>query len=328
MFINYAMKWVHDLLKEEMKLVEEEFKKNLKSRVALISRVGEYMLLSGGKRIRPTILILSAKMSGYKGNRYITLASIIEFIHTATLLHDDVVDNASLRRGNASANSLWGSEASVLIGDFLFCKSFSLLVSDSDLKILETIASATTQMSEGEILELIRTADTKISEEEYIQLITSKTAVLMAAASKIGGILGEVSSDYIEALEKFGLNLGIAFQLMDDCLDYTGDPKEFGKEIGIDLKEGKVTLPLIQTIKKCNKDEKKVISDILLSEEIEREKFEEVKRLIYHYGGVEYTIKRAKDFIKTAKSYLTLFPSSNEKKALLDVADYVIKRRL
>ena len=317
---------ISDLVGKELAQVENEFKKHLKSEVPLISKIGEHLLLSGGKRFRPTIALLSAKMCGYKGTRQIQVASVIEFIHTATLLHDDVVDDAALRRGHASANSIWGSEASVLVGDFLLSKSFFLMVDDGDLRILSAISRSTTRMAEGEIQELMRTSDLSITEEEYLSIIANKTASLISATCQIGAILAGVDGIKEQALASFGLNLGIAFQLMDDSLDYTSTEKRFGKEIGIDLQGGKITLPLIHTLRSCSPSEKEKLVDIVLSASIDERAFLRVVDLINSYGGIEYTLEKARGYVDKAKGYLDCFRPSREKTALLAMANYVVER--
>jgi octaprenyl-diphosphate synthase len=320
------MEIIMDLIGDELAEVENEFKKNLQSEVPLISKIGEHLLLSGGKRFRPTILLLSAKLCGYKGRRQIQVASVIEFIHTATLLHDDVVDDAELRRGNASANSIWGSEASVLVGDFLLSKSFCLMVDNGDLRILETISSATTRMAEGEIQELMRTSDLSLTEEEYLSIVANKTASLISATCQIGAILAGVDGKKEQALADFGMNLGIAFQCMDDTLDYTSTEKRFGKEIGIDLQGGKMTLPLIHALRTCSPAERKGLAEVILSETIDEQAFLGVVNLITKLGGIEYTLDKAREYVTKAKGYLDCFRLSREKTALLAMANYVVER--
>ena len=317
---------IMDLIGGELAEVEDEFKKNLQSEVPLISKIGEHLLLSGGKRFRPMILLLSAKLCGYKGRRQIQVASVIEFIHTATLLHDDVVDDAELRRGNASANSIWGSEASVLVGDFLLSKSFCLMVDDGDLRILKTISGATTRMAEGEIQELMRTSDLSLTEEEYLSIVANKTASLISATCQIGAILAGVDGKKEQALADFGMNLGIAFQCMDDSLDYTSTEKSFGKEIGIDLQGGKMTLPLIHALRSCSPPERKRLAEVILSETIDEEAFLSVVNLITKLGGIEYTLDKAREYVAKAKGYLDCFRLSREKTALLAMANYVVER--
>lgn len=314
------------LIGEDLANVELQFKKDLQSDVPLIRKVGEYVLASGGKRIRPALLLLSAKLCGYEGNRNVALASVIEFIHTATLLHDDVVDNANLRRGIASANTLWGNEASVLVGDFLFSKSFSLMVADGDLQILKVLSGATTIIAEGEVLQLICTSDLDLTLERYVEVIKAKTAILLSAACEAGAILGQAGPQQKAALTEFGMDLGIAFQLMDDTLDYVASEEQFGKSIGHDLEEGKITLPLIHTLQHCTAEEKERIGLIVEKELLENEDFTTVFKLVEKYDGIRHTISVANDYITRCKKHLQVFPDSAEKAALLDLAQYVVTR--
>ncbi|VAV82492.1 Octaprenyl diphosphate synthase [hydrothermal vent metagenome] len=314
------------LIKDDIKLVEEEFKRNLSSDVYLIKKVGEYILTSGGKRFRPLILLLASRLCNNKKSSHIPLAVVVEFIHTATLLHDDVVDNAILRRGNTSANELWGNGASVLVGDYLLSKSFHLAVGQGNIDILETLSRTTTRMAEGEVLQLIKHSDINTTEQEYLDVITFKTAVLFSAACKIPAILAESSDEQSSSLSTFGMELGIAFQLMDDCLDYTSRDEELGKSVGNDLKEGKVTLPLIKTYKEATEAEKKIIKDTVEADELSPEKLKEIQDLIGKYEGIEYTTSFAKERIKNAKAALEVFPPSTERASLEAVAEYVIER--
>ncbi|MRR57470.1 MAG: polyprenyl synthetase family protein [Deltaproteobacteria bacterium] len=314
------------LIEAELKNVELQFKKDLESDVHLIRKVGEYVLSSGGKRIRPALLLLSAKLCGYEGTRHISIASVIEFIHTATLLHDDVVDDASLRRGLVSANKLWGNEASVLVGDYLFSKSFSIMVEDGDLDILRVISGATTRIAEGEVLQLASMSDLDMTETRYIEVVKSKTAVLLATACQAGAILGKAYGVRETALHDFGMDLGTAFQLIDDTLDYVSNEEQFGKSIGHDLKEGKVTLPLIHTLKQCSPSERQEIADVILSDTLEDEDFRKIIALVRAYGGIEYTLRTAGEYVAMGKSRLAQFPDSPGKSALLSLADYVITR--
>ena len=320
------MESVLALIGDDLKGVESQFKKDLESNVPLIRKVGEYVLSSGGKRIRPAMLLLAAKLCNYEGSRHIPIASVVEFIHTATLLHDDVVDSANLRRGLASANALWGNEASVLVGDFLFAKSFSLMVADGDLNVLRVLSEATTRIAEGEVLQLICTSDVDMTEERYIEVVACKTAVLLAAASQAGAIIGKANPEEEAALTAYGMDLGIAFQLMDDTLDYIADQKEFGKTIGHDLEEGKITLPLIEALRKCSEPEREMVADIVVKDELDPDDFDKVFALVKQYGGIEYTVKRAKDYIESAKGHLAAFPDSKVRQAMFNLADYVISR--
>jgi octaprenyl-diphosphate synthase len=318
------LKWVGD----DLEKVDQEFRRNLKSNVPIIAAIGEHLLLSGGKRLRPILLLLSARASGYRGTSHISMASLIEFIHTATLLHDDVVDRAELRRGMESANSKWGNEACVLVGDFLFTKCFSLLVENGNRKILQAIARATTLMAEGELQELIKTNDLSLTEEDYLSIIARKTAALFAATTQVGAILGEAPEENEEALTEFGMNLGIAFQLIDDSLDYTSREEEFGKKIGIDLQDGKITLPLIFILNRCDEKESAIIREAVESDPITRESFFQVIKIIEKYRGLTYTWEKAKEYVARAKGHLHHLPDSREKEALLSLSDYVLERRL
>ncbi|MFB3886138.1 MAG: polyprenyl synthetase family protein [Thermodesulfobacteriota bacterium] len=319
---------VFELIGSDLGKVDQAFRKNLRSKVPIISAIGEHLLHSGGKRYRAKLLLLSAKLCGYRGNRHISMASLIEFIHAATLLHDDVVDGAEIRRGMDSVNYIWGNEASVLVGDFLFTKCFSLVVKDSNWKILQTISKATTTMAEGELEELIKTNDLSLSERNYLSIIARKTASLISAAAQIGAILGNVSKEREDALSQFGRDVGIAFQLIDDNLDYTSHEEEFGKKIGIDLQEGKITLPLIYTLSRCDQEERELIRKTVESSPITKKAFFEVVKIIGKYQGIDYTLARAKRYIEKAKRHLHVFQESREKKALCALAEYVLERKL
>jgi octaprenyl-diphosphate synthase len=314
------------LIKDEMQAVEEQIKNHLTSDVELIGQVGQYVLSSGGKRLRPMLLLLSARLCGYQGDNHIDLAGVVEFIHTATLLHDDVVDSASLRRGNRSANSVWGNQASVLVGDFLFAKSFSVMVGSNSLRILKLLADTTTQLAEGEILQLLNTCDLDVDETRYLQVVRDKTAILIAAACQVGAVLAGVDDGKEAALHEFGLEIGTAFQLMDDALDYVADQEEFGKERGHDLFEGKMTLPLIHAYHDATTQERAEISRIVEAEELAADDLDYVCRLIDKKGGITYTRNKALQRIERAKGLLDIFPDSQTRQALFQLADYVVAR--
>ncbi len=314
------------LLSDDIPRVEAQLLEDLDSGVPLIRKVGEYVFASGGKRVRPLLLLLCARLSGYSGHRHIGLASVVEFIHTATLLHDDVVDGAVLRRGNSSANVLWGNEASVLVGDFLFAKSFSIMVRVGSLSILQILSDATTKMAEGEVLQLVSTADMEVAEERYLEVIRSKTAVLLSAACEVGGVLGEVDDARQEALREFGLDLGLAFQLMDDALDYVADQEEFGKSRGHDLEEGKITLPLIHPLRCCTDEERQSIAYVVEKDCLDPGDFALVFDLINRYDGIGHTRQRARDYVESAKARLSIFGDSQTRQALYELADYVVTR--
>ncbi|MEI6206815.1 MAG: polyprenyl synthetase family protein [Desulfuromonadales bacterium] len=315
-----------DIIGEELKLVELQFRKDLESDVPLIRKVGEYVLSSGGKRVRPALLLLAARLCGYSGEKAVPLASVVEFIHTATLLHDDVVDKATLRRGIASANTLWGNEASVLVGDFLFSKSFSLMVGVGSLDILRVLSDATTIIAEGEVLQLLCTGEIDLTEERYIGVVRSKTAILMSAACEAGAILGGAAVREQKTLADFGMDLGVAFQLMDDTLDYIATEEEFGKCIGHDLEEGKITLPLIYTLRHCTEVERNFIEAVIEKDEMTLADFLYVSGLVKRYGGIEYTVDTAQGYIALCRSHLDTFDPCSVREALADLADYVVTR--
>ena len=315
-----------NIIGEDLKLVELQFRKDLQSDVPLIRKVGEYVLSSGGKRVRPALLLLGARLCGYTADKAVPLASVVEFIHTATLLHDDVVDSATLRRGLASANTLWGNEASVLVGDFLFSKSFSLMVGVGSLDILRVLSEATTVIAEGEVMQLLCTGEMDLAEEQYINVVRSKTAILMSAACEAGAILGAAPHTQQQALADFGMDLGIAFQLMDDILDYVATEEDFGKSIGHDLEEGKITLPLIHTLRQCSSDERAVIEAVVEKDEMSLDDFRLVSGLVHQYGGITYTENAARSYINECRAHLELFDMNPVMAAMLELADYVVTR--
>lgn len=315
-----------NIIGDDLMRVEQQFRKDLESDVPLIRKVGEYVLSSGGKRVRPALLLLAARLCEYRGDKAVPLASVVEFIHTATLLHDDVVDSATLRRGIASANTLWGNEASVLVGDFLFSKSFSLMVAAGSLDILRVLSDATTIIAEGEVMQLLCTGEIDLTEECYIDVVRAKTAILMSAACEAGAILGEVSPEKQKLMADFGMDLGIAFQLMDDTLDYIASEEEFGKSIGHDLEEGKITMPLIHTLRHCSDEERQIIADVIEKDEMSIENFRDVSGLVKRYGGIDYTVAAARQYIENCTGHLTGFDPGPVRDALLELADYVVTR--
>ncbi|MCX5803115.1 MAG: polyprenyl synthetase family protein [Proteobacteria bacterium] len=316
------------LIEEDLKTLESSIQELIATRVSFIKEIVNYIIKSGGKRVRPILVILTAKLCGYKNEKHISYAAIIEFIHTATLLHDDVVDNAQTRRGSSTVNTVWGNEPSVLVGDFLYSKSFELMAEDGNHEILKTISKATTALSEGEILELLKTSDIDTREEEYFEIIGNKTAVLFSAACEIGAILGNIDKEKRLSLKNFGYNLGIAFQLTDDILDYISYDNILGKHVGTDLKEGKVTLPLIHALKSTNEKEKTSIKKVLEKNNVTIKDFERVRNIILKHGGTEYASTIAKQYIDTTKKFLNIFQPSPYKNALLSLADYMLKREM
>ncbi len=316
-----------DLISGELQRVEGVLKKNIESQVKIIPEVGDYLLKSGGKRFRPSLLILSARLCGYQGERHINLASALEFIHTASLLHDDVMDDAELRRGRSSVNSIWGDKTSILVGDYLFSQASSLVAQDGDLRIIKIFAEFMSRMAEGELLQHVSRRKITLNEDDYLSVIIKKTAILISVACQVGAILGEASPEEESALIDFGMDLGVAFQLKDDCLDYNSEEKELGKGIGTDLKEGEVTLPLISALKKCTPQERKEIEKVISAKVLKKAGLNIVIALIENYGGINYALDRANEYVTEAKQYLNIFPDSPEKYALRLMADYAIARK-
>ncbi len=314
-------------VKDDLQRIEAAVAHNLTSHVPFISNVSRYILFSGGKRIRPLLMILSARMCDYRGDHKFELSTIFEYLHAATLLHDDVVDNAEIRRGKAPAKNIYGNQAVILVGDFLYSKSLLLSALQGNIRIMEALLRATTLMAEGEVLQLLNAENLEITDNEYLQVIYRKTAVLMAAACQVGAILGKACAEKEEALRSYGENLGTAFQLTDDILDYTADIKEFGKKVGNDLREGKVTLPLIHTLNQINDRDHRLLKETLLKDHIGQDDFIAVRKLIEKYGGFDYAYARAQESSKKATESLSIFPPSPTKDILLGAAEYILTRR-
>lgn len=316
------------LIGPELERLEAFLLDSILTDVDFIKKVASYVIKSGGKRIRPILLILSSRLSGDSSDRYLLYAASIEFIHTATLLHDDVVDNAKVRRGKIAANVLFGNESSVLIGDYLYSRAFDLMVKEGDTEILKILAKTTNLLSEGEILELVKTSDIEIKEEEYFKIIERKTAALFSAACEIGGLLGNLDKKRIEALRDFGYYFGLIFQITDDILDYTSCESVFGKKIGTDLKEGKVTLPLIKALRDTSQKERLYIKRVLEKKNQKKEDFQKVKNLIEKYGGISYAFSKIHEFSRKAKERLLLFPPSEYRVALSELIDFLLVRKV
>lgn len=314
------------LIHEDLKQVESEILVSISSDVSLIPEIGKHIFLSGGKRFRPALLILCCRLFKPGDTRCIRLAGAIELIHTATLLHDDVVDRADIRRGKKSVNVLWGNEASILVGDFLFSQAVLIGIQTGDVRFLEILTDATKKMSEGEVFGLTLGRSLDISEAQYMRLITNKTATLMSAACRIGAVLGGAGPEKEEQLAKFGQDLGTAFQLVDDVLDYASRPEQLGKPVGGDLDEQKATLPLIHMLGQIDGAEKSEVEKRFHKDKKDEDDFHYILKLITARGGIAYTLDRAGHFIRSAKARLDGFGESAEKSALMELADYVITR--
>jgi len=321
------MEQISSLIGDELEKVEVKLINDLSSDVPLINKVGGYIIGSGGKRFRPLMLLLVAKYCNYCGEEHIPLACIFEYIHTATLLHDDVLDNAEVRRGNSSVNSVWGNRTSVLVGDFLISMAFSHLIKIGNLKIMKVVSDAATQMAEGETMQTERSGDPHLTEEEYITIISNKTARLIAAACQVGALLGNSSPQREDIFKNYGLNLGIAFQMIDDTLDYISEDKKFGKATCKDLKEGKITLPLIHTLREASAKDREAILRILKSNSLDKQNLYVITELIKEYQGISYVRKRAKEYINSSMHYVQELDASPIKDALIATADYVLERK-
>jgi octaprenyl-diphosphate synthase len=317
---------VFALYEKELQTVEERIRDLFKSPVFAIPLIGKYIIDGGGKRLRPLILLLSSDLAGYRGDARFTLAGIIESIHTASLLHDDVIDGADIRRGKAPAHAVWGNQVVILVGDFLYSNALRNAVMQKSQKIMEALSEATTRMTEGEILQLAKTGDPDITEEEYLSIVSAKTAVLISAACRIGALLGSLSEEKEDALARFGMKTGIAFQMADDILDYMADEGELGKRLGKDLKEGKITLPLLYLLKSASEKEREAVRTIVRGT-FKKSGLQKILRLFQKYNSIELSFQRAHDLIAEAKNELAVFPDSQAKEGLAAIATYTLQRR-
>ena len=318
----------YELIGAELKEVERVLHDQSRSEVRLVMQVSDHILQSGGKRFRPSVLLLSARLCGYRGPRAVSYAAAIEYAHTSTLLHDDVVDEATTRRGRPSANGIWGNQTSVLVGDYLLFKGFHLLLLNENPRVLKLVNQVAIQMAEGEAYQLTRRKQAKLSERDYFKIITDKTAALISASCRIGAILGRAKPKQEQALGDFGLKLGIAFQLVDDALDYAGDERAWGKKVGKDFAEGKMTLPLIRAYQQSGAREQKQLARIMAQPRRRAEDFKSALSLIRRYAGLQYTLARARSRVAEAKAFLEIFPAHPAKQALLELADFVVERSI
>jgi octaprenyl-diphosphate synthase len=317
---------VWDAYKKELEEVEDQVRQNLDSKVALVNTVAAHILNSGGKRIRPLLLVLSARLCGYTGKDDIILGSLIEFIHTATLLHDDVVDEADLRRGRRSASRLWGNQVSILVGDYLYSKAICHIVGLRNQAINEVLSAVCCKMAEGEVLQLSVSDHALVTEGEYLRIVEYKTAALIAASCRLGAIISDVPADQEDALFRFGQHLGIAFQLADDTLDYAANSDRLGKSLGQDLRQGKVTLPLLHLLQHCPEQDKQLIKDRMETRTLTDVDLNRILSLMKEYGSIRYALERARAFVVAAKTDLAFFEDSSAKRALCVVADYMVDR--
>ena len=325
--VNSAYLDLKNLLNGKLESVEKLINIKLNSDVDLIKKMSDYHLNSGGKRIRALLTMGSAKLGGYlDGKRDINLAACVELIHSATLLHDDVIDESEVRRGNKTTNAIWGNQSSILVGDYLLSRCFEMMVDDGDQEILKLLSSTSSKIAQGEVLQLQHKGEADLLEENYIKIINLKTAALFAAATKVGSCISNMEKKKKDALESYGKNLGLAFQIADDALDYFSKEKIFGKQIGKDFFEGKVTLPIIIVFQKSNMIERNFLTKIFKKDKREKEDFDETLKLINKYKALETTFKRAEYFVNVSYDALGMFENSDEKNILQNLTGFSLNR--
>jgi len=316
---------IRALVATDMEAVDRLILKRLSSDVVLINQIGHHIVRSGGKRLRPLITLLAARAAGYAGERHIDLAAIIEFIHTATLLHDDVVDGSEKRRNRDTANALWGNSASVLVGDFLYSRSFEMMVDIGNMRVMDVLSHATNRIAEGEVLQLLNCHDPDTTEERYLEVIQRKTSTLFSAGTQLGAVLAGLPEQEEQAFRDYGLHLGTAFQLVDDMLDFSSTSEELGKNVGDDLAEGKPTLPMIRALQTGTPAERQMMREAI--ETGDREHIDEILAAIERAGGIDYTARLAERERDLAKEALCDIPSSRYRDTLFAAADFAIARR-
>jgi octaprenyl-diphosphate synthase len=314
------------LVEPDLRRVETLIEEHLRSDVGLVNEIARYVRAGGGKRIRPGLLLLSARMCGHVGERAELLATVVELLHTATLLHDDIIDGAELRRGQKTVSRRWGSDASVLLGDFMFAKSFEMALAPENVPIVRLLSEVALRMIEGETIEIVRRASSTVSEAENLDLIRRKTADLFSACARIGAVLGGATEAQTRALSSYGLNLGICFQMVDDLLDLTGSEARLGKPVASDLREGRVTLPIILLLDRAEADAARQVQTVLTDRSFERVSREQIVRLVREYGVLEQARRIAQSHADAARADLAVFEDSPYRKALEDLADFTVRR--
>lgn len=310
----------------DLQAIEAALFDHLHPHFDLVGRVAGHILFAGGKRLRPLLMVLTARACGYPGRHASKYAVIFEYLHAATLLHDDVVDGGELRRGSQAAHQAWDSPTAVLTGDFLLARALSLAADTGSAEVIRTIAAITEQMSQGEIEQLNRKGDLSLNEDDYLEVIRCKTAVLFQGACRTGALIGDSSQDQVQAFGDYGYHLGMAFQMADDLLDYTADSKILGKKVGADLREGKLTLPVIHTLGRTCEDDRRWMIDLIRAQSFSTDEFERLIELLQNYGGISYTRQCAVEHVEQAKKALDPFPTSAERSVLSDIADYALLR--
>jgi octaprenyl-diphosphate synthase len=317
---------IFEPIRGDLEAVEREFLRHIESRVELIPQIGRYIQNSGGKRVRPALLLMAARLAGYGGDRAVLYASVVEFIHTATLVHDDIIDEAELRRGRLSVHSRWGNDITVLLGDYLYIKSMALALTHDSIEVIRLLCEVTLRMIEGELYQLTKTGTIEISEDEHFEIIRRKTAYLFSGCAQIGGMLGGVTPEREAALREYGFGLGLAFQLVDDLLDFTADEDVLGKPIGGDLREGKVTLPIIYLLQRAPEEADPLVRRIVAERAADPDTWRELRQLLVEHRAIDAAYEKASEFATHAKQQLAAFPHSPERDALLSLPDFVLSR--
>ena len=331
-YANHVKNTVLDLthifepIREDLARVDAEFGRHVQSQVELIPRIGKYIQSSGGKRIRPAVLLMAARLCGYVGDRAVLYAAVVEFVHTATLVHDDIIDDSDMRRGRLAVHSQWGNDVSVLLGDYLYIKSMALALTHDELEIIRLLCDVTLRMIEGELYQLTKNGDPDITEAEHFEIIRRKTAYLFSGCAQIGGLLGGQSKDLVDALGRYGFKLGVTFQLVDDLLDLTGNTERLGKPVGSDLREGKITLPVIYLLQRADAQAGDLIRAVVRERDLSPERWQEVNRLLTEHNVLEDAYTKAVQFAQEAKQELQAFPAGPERDALAALPDYVLAR--
>ncbi|WP_444887966.1 octaprenyl diphosphate synthase [Microbulbifer sp. JMSA008] len=316
----------HRVAAEDFAAVNQRILDQLHSDVPLVENIGHYLVEAGGKRLRPLLVLLCARACNYQDKGHIDLATIIEFIHTATLLHDDVVDTSDMRRGRLTANAKWGNAPSVLVGDFLYSRAFQMMIALKDMRIMAILSDTTNTIAEGEVQQLVNAGDPEVSEENYFSVIYKKTGALFEAACETAAVLADCSAEEQNALKLYGRHLGLAFQLVDDALDYRGNPEELGKNVGDDLAEGKPTLPLIYTMANGSQNQAALVKEAI--EQRSAAKLVEIVEAIEACGALDYTMERARAAVEDAKTQLDFLPESDQKTALQQLASFAVERNV
>ncbi|MCX6552539.1 MAG: polyprenyl synthetase family protein [Acidobacteria bacterium] len=323
---SLALSQIFEPIREDLARVDTEFARHIQSQVEVIPKIGKYIQTSGGKRIRPAVLLMAARLCGYTGDRSVLYAAVVEFIHTATLVHDDIIDDSELRRGRLAVHSQWGNDITVLLGDYLYIKSMALALTHDELAIIRLLCDVTLRMIEGELYQLTKNGDPEVTEEEHFEIIRRKTAYLFGGCARIGGMLAHETEERVEALGQYGFKLGIAFQLVDDLLDLTGTVESLGKPVGSDLREGKITLPVIALMARADPSVRALITQVVRERSLPADRWGQISGLLAQHKTIEYAYGCAVRYATDAKRHLMVFPPSPERDALAALPDYVLSR--